>query len=217
GLLAAEADVQAPEVSHISSTVGFHVAEAGEAAAPAITRLTPASVVSGTAESWLTVAGHNFSSGAKGESVGQWNGQARETVVVDEETLLMKLTADDLAGVSTDAVTVFTPGTDQSSPAVFRVRAPGEKPVPVLTGVSQDPASPYRLIVWGSEFDANAQVKINGVNHATTFADSGELRVSLAPSEHSGLVTVNNPGPGGGLSNGVPFAVYRLYLPVMRR
>ena len=202
-----------PSTSKSSTIVAFKVSRPGQPARPALTSLSPASVVANTASLWLVVSGHNFSDDPATQSVGRWNGQARTSIVVDANTLLMQLTQHDLAAPATGQVTVLTPPAGVSGPLSFRVRAPNENPIPVLASTV---LNGWTLVVNGSDFVANAQIRLNGVARATTFANAYRLTVPLTTADRAAVVTVFNPGPGGGLSNGLVSIWNRVFLPLVR-
>jgi DNA-binding beta-propeller fold protein YncE len=204
----------APATSGSSTVVSFRVNPPGVPAAPALTSLAPASVVSGSAPVWLTLAGFNFLPRAQALSVGRWNGQVRPSVVIDAHTLLMELTQADLAVAGNGLVTVLTPGAGASAPVAFRVRLPNEKPIPVVTGATLKGRTLY---VRGSDFDPAAQISLNGVPQPTTFVNRYEVTTKVTTTNSGVVVKVINPGPGGGASNAVVVAVHLLFLPAVRR
>jgi 6-phosphogluconolactonase (cycloisomerase 2 family) len=197
-----------------STVVSFRVNRPGVPAAPALASLAPASVVSGSAAIWVTLTGYNFSAGAPAQSVGRWNGSVRPSTVLDGHTLLMELTQADLAQAGNGLVTVITPGFGASLPVKFRVRLPGENPIPVVTG---DTPSGWTLYVRGSDFVSGAQVSLNGAPRATTFINQYEVKTTLNPADRGVVITVSNPGPGGGPSNNLVAFLARVFLPLIRR
>lgn len=64
---------------------------------------------------------------------------------------------------------------------------------------------------------AGAQIYINGVARATTFVNDTQVSMPMGGGDAGGLITVVNPGPGGGASNALAFVVHWAYLPVARR
>jgi uncharacterized repeat protein (TIGR01451 family) len=90
-----------------------------------------------------------------------------------------------------------------------------ENPAPAIDTL--DPAGAVAgvpdltLVVNGSGFAGSATVAWNGLELDTSFVDSGQLE-ALVPAAFlaepgSAIVTVSNPEPGGGVSNGVEFTV----------
>ncbi len=200
--------------SNNSSVVGFSISAADKNALPSVTAVAPSSVVSGSAAIWVTLSGHNFSTDPQAQSVGRWNGQARSTVIVNAAELKMLVSSDDLRTASDALISVLTPNVGESEPLAFKVRLPSEKPVPVLTSVV---VAGTTLYVNGSDFDAGAQVRINGVPRAATFVNGSQLKVTLTTADSGGVLTVTNPTPGGGTSNELPFVVRFIMLPLIRR
>jgi hypothetical protein len=89
-------------------------------------------------------------------------------------------------------------------------------PVPLLSALAPssatagDPA--LTLTVIGSNFLPASVVHWNGAARPTTFVTSGELQAAIPASDlaarATAQVTVANPAPGGGTSNGLPFTIY---------
>ena len=137
--------------------------------------------------------------------------------MLDANELLLLLTDADLSHAANAQVSVLTPGAGESTALAFRVRLPGEKPVPVLDSVQLSFYPGAVLNLNGSDFDPTAQVTINGVARATTFVNSNTLTVALTATDHAGVVQVTNPGPGGGASGTQNFLFSRLWLPMVSR
>jgi len=88
----------------------------GGSAGLAISGISPATAVAGTAGASVTVTGSGFTT----DSVVQWNGSPRATTYVSSTQLTAGLTAADLAAAGTGSVTVNNTGT-QSNAATFTV------------------------------------------------------------------------------------------------
>jgi hypothetical protein len=85
--------------------------------------------------------------------------------------------------------------------------------MPTLASISPSAVveGPTTLTVNGANFAADAVVMLNGTQLATTFVNPGQLQavVPMALGEEgTDVVTVQNPGPEGGLSSGLPLTVY---------
>lgn len=88
-------------------------------------------------------------------------------------------------------------------------------PVPVITALS--PASlalqttPQALTISGTGFLSSSTVTLNGVSHAVTFINAGELVIFLTAADLAATgtypVVVTNPAPGGGPSTAADFTV----------
>lgn len=72
---------------------------------PKITTLIPSSNVAGGIPFKVTISGSGFTS----SSVAQWNGQDRSTIFVNENTIRVSITKDDIAAASTAKITVTNP------------------------------------------------------------------------------------------------------------
>jgi len=136
-------------------------------------------------------------------------------VVVHEGLLKMLLSPDDLNAAGDYAITVFTDGAGESTLAGFRVRPPGEKPIPVLSVAAVDGGR--QLYLFGSDFDPGTQVHLNGSPRSANVVHSGLITLQLSPADQGGVVIVTNPGPGGGTSNALAFIARVSWLPIMRR
>jgi subtilisin len=108
--------------------------DASMSSPPAITSLSPVATAAGSPAFTLTVNGSAF----VGSSVVQWNGSPRPTTFVSSTRLQAAIGAADVAVISANAVTVFTPppGGGTSSPVTFNASGP-----PVLE-VSATTAAP---------------------------------------------------------------------------
>lgn len=88
-------------------------------------------------------------------------------------------------------------------------------PVPAITALNPAfapvGAASTLLAVDGSGFVSGAQVSWNGTLRATTFISSSRVETTLAPSDLLAAATVpvqvENPAPGGGVSNALNFEV----------
>jgi len=181
---------------------------------PVLTSVSPTAAAAGGAGFTLTTNGTGFVSG----SVVHWNGATRTTTFVSGTQLTAAIPTSDIASAGTAQVTVVspTPGGGTSSPVAFTIEnpAPGN-PVPVVTSLSPAKAlaggAAFELTVNGSAFVTGATVHWNGTPRATTFVSSTALRAAIAAADvataGSVPVTVVNPGPGGGTSAAIAFAI----------
>jgi CSLREA domain-containing protein len=183
---------------------------------PALTSLTPSSVIAGSAAFTLTITGTNFITG----SVVQWNTITRTTTFVSSAQLAADITAADIATAGTASVTVFNPapGGGTSNPLTFNIN----NPVPTITAIS--PASriaggpSFTLIITGTNFIASTVAQWNGAARTTTFVSSTRVDATInavdIASAGSASVTVANLGPGGGTSNPMTFNITNLVVDV---
>ncbi|MGL4651883.1 MAG: lactonase family protein, partial [Caldilineaceae bacterium] len=150
-----------------STAVRFSTAPLGTPAPPAISGFEPTSVVAGSGAQAVVVKGYNFVGGDDG-TVALWKGSPRPTQVVDANTLLMELTAQDLAAAQSAAVSAQTAGQPTSLPLALLVRAPGSNPLPTIQGALVDPAGGFFILVTGSDFVPASIVRLNAVDQPTS-------------------------------------------------
>ncbi|MEP7343346.1 MAG: NF038122 family metalloprotease [Acidobacteriota bacterium] len=182
----------------------------GTTAAPALASISPSSVAPGSAAFGLVVQGANFQS----SSVVRWNGNDRQTTLINGTQLQAAISAADVAGAGTAKVTVFTTGSGESAPLNFTIGA--NRPLPIITRLSPSTyavgiSSPLKLDVFGADFTPQSVIRFNGTDRATTLANSTQLSATLQPTDLAAAgdnkITVFTPGPGGGTSNEVTFVV----------
>jgi len=109
------------------------------------------------------------------------------------------------------ALSLTNCGGGGSSPAP----PPANNPVPNLTSISPTSATAggtaFTLTVNGSNFISGSTVRWGGANRTTTFMSSTQLTAAITAGDIASAatvaVTVSNPTPGGGTSNGVNFSV----------
>jgi hypothetical protein len=92
---------------------------------------------------------------------------------------------------------------------------PIDNPAPTITNLS--PSSTYAgmigftLNVYGTNFINTSTVLWNGVDRLTTYVSATRLTISISAADIASggnvTVTVFNPAPGGGISNGVTFTI----------
>ncbi len=181
--------------------------------APVIGGLDPTNRDAGSGAFTLTVNGASFVNGA---SV-RWQGSDRATTFVNSTRLQAAITANDVATAGTASVTVFNPapGGGVSNAAVFTINQVQINPLPVL--ISLEPASrtagsgAFTLGINGSGFLNASSVRWNGASRLTTFINANRLTIDVSANEVATpgavVVTVFNPAPGGGLSNGLTFTI----------
>jgi len=92
---------------------------------------------------------------------------------------------------------------------------PAANPVPTISSISPNTvmvgANAFTLTVAGINFVSGAKVRWNGAERSTTFVSANQLTAAIPASDVAAVVdvsvTVMNPEPGGGVSNGVPFVI----------
>jgi CSLREA domain-containing protein len=210
------------------NTLAFAVTAPGQNPAPSIDYLNPQGQAAGDPGFTLVIKGINFISGSQ----VRWNGTNRATTFVNSGEVRATITAADLLNPGPAAVTVVNPapGGGTSNIVAFQVAAPGQNPVPTISGLTPATAvalgaqsKPLQLMIQGQGFLPESQARWNGENRATTYISPTQIRITLSAADVAfggyGAVTVSNPGPGGGLSN--PFTLnifgHTLYLPAILR
>lgn len=191
--------VRNPDTSTTSNAVTFTVTAIG----PAISALTPSSITAGSSTFTLRVSGTGYTSG----SVINWNGTAITTTFLNTSQLSAQISASLVAAAGAVNITVTTPGTGggTSSPQPFNVNAP----LPAITSLNPTNVTAgsagITLTVNGANFVANSTVRIGSTDKTTTFINPTQLVASIPASDLATAgtvgITVNNPAPGGGLSN----------------
>jgi len=176
---------------------------------PSIISLSPTAVMAGTAAQTLTINGTDFLS----TSTVTYNGAAHTATFMSATQLAVPLSASDQASGGNFSVVVSNPapGGGASNPSNFTVN----NPLPTISSIS--PASSFAgaaaqtLTINGTNFLSTSTVTYNGVVHAATFVNSGQLTSQLSASDQAATgsyaMVVTNPAPGGGASNSVNFAV----------
>lgn len=180
---------------------------------PLALALGPASAPAGPAGLALTVEGAGFVPGSE----VRWNGAARPTSFVNSTRLTAQIAAGDLAATGQAAVTVFnpSPGGGASNALSFTITAPDENPVPALSELqpagAQAGAGGLTVVIRGSGFLPSSKARWNGAERTTLYQSAAYLELLLTPADLAApgdaVVTVQNPGPGGGASNGLIFSV----------
>ncbi len=176
---------------------------------PRIATLNPTTAVAGGAGFTLIVTGTGFVQG----SVVRWNGQDRPTDFGSETLVVAQIPASDIAAGGTAQVAVFNPapGGGSSGGVAFTIT----NPAPRITSINPEAvvagSGALSLVVNGSGFAANSQVRFNGNDVPTTYVTNSQLSAQLpAIATATGgtfAVTVFNPAPGGGLAGAVNFTV----------
>ncbi len=176
---------------------------------PTAASISPASTTAGSGGFTLVVTGTNFNS----QSLVTWNGSNLSTSLVSATQLHAAVPAGNLAAGGAQAVRVVNPapGGGTTAPSTFTVN----NPQPALTSLAPTsvPAASaaFTLNVTGTNFNAQSQIRFDGVLQPTTFIGSTQLSATIAASlvatAGTRNVAVDNPAPGGGLSGSIAFAI----------
>jgi hypothetical protein len=182
---------------------------------PMVTGLSPSTVTAGGPAFTLTVTGVHFAP----TSIVRWNGADRTTTYVSPTTLTATILASDIVLQGSGQVTVYNPSTEQTSNVrVVTVSQPAVYPVPLITSINPTTkpvgSAEFLLSVYGENFTPYCSVRWNGSDRQTLAPPdySPTFRWAVIPasdlvSAGTATITVFNPGPGGGTSNGVTFTI----------
>ncbi|UPT75284.1 MAG: IPT/TIG domain-containing protein [Elusimicrobiota bacterium] len=149
-------------------------------APPSISGLSPSSATAGSAAFTLRVDGANFTADAG----VRWNGATRATTFVSAARLDAAIPASDLSGPGTASITVVsTAGTSNAASFTVSpppVQTPAAPSISALSPSSATAGSPaFTLRVDGANFTADAAVRWNGANRATTFVSAARLDAAI--------------------------------------
>jgi WD40-like Beta Propeller Repeat len=177
---------------------------------PQITSLSPSGVSAGSSGLTLTVNGTNFVS----QSEVSVNGAIRSTSFVSATSLTTSVLAADVATAGTVQILVINPPPNGGSSNAMPLNV--LNPVPNLVSLSPTTAqagttTSTAVTLTGAGFVTNSTVMINGAPHATIFNTAAQLQVMLTAADVAAggvnQIQVFSPGPGGGTSNPLTFAV----------
>jgi hypothetical protein len=181
---------------------------------PQISSISPAAVFAGSvgvgSQFTLVVNGAGFVP----QSIVTANGSDLTPVSVSSTSLQVGIPGSDIAvsGVVNIAVVNPPPGGGSSNTVKLAVN----NPVPTITAltpaaVGAGATTPPTLTVTGSSFAAASVILINGAPRQTTFANSTSVSTPLSAGDLAAggaiQIQVQNPAPGGGTSNILPFFI----------
>ncbi|MFQ5407917.1 MAG: hypothetical protein ACE5FI_05770, partial [Anaerolineales bacterium] len=184
--------------------------------APTLSSINPTSVVKGTSVANITLTGSGFASGSK----ALWNGtDLGTTSFVNATQLTLTVPSAQLAAAGSISITVSnpTPGGGASSAQTFTITDTNPTPT-INTSGGFSPASvnagsgQTNLTVTGTNFVSGSIVRWNGATLTTDTSGIPTQLVATLPAANLTVaqtvtITVFNPTPGGGVSNGVTFEV----------
>ena len=183
----------------------FAILELPGAPTPTLASFAPDHAIAGGTAFTLTATG----AGLTEATVLRWNGAPRPTTFISPTSIAANIPAADIAQAGTAQITLFTPapGGGESDALEFTIIAPN--PAPSLASLNppdvEAGSGAFTLVVAGTGFVENSEVRWNGSARPTTFVSSTELHADIpasdVASEGSAQVTVFNPPPGGGTSS----------------
>jgi VCBS repeat protein len=174
---------------------------------PTISSLDPASAAAGGTSFSLEITGTAFGP----SSVVTFGGKTVASTNINPNVLTASIPASAIALAGTPQVTVANPGSGPSVAASFAV----QNPIPLLGSLSPTsvPAgnASLSLSIAGFSFVQGSLAQVNGSARPTTYVSANALTATLPATDftHSGTlsITVNNLGPGGGVSGTLPLIV----------
>jgi hypothetical protein len=181
----------------------------GPSPVPHISGLSPSGVTTGSAAFTMIVTGSNFVS----TSVVTVNGDARTTGFVNSTSLQADILDSDVASAGPVQVAVVNPQPDGGSSNIFPLTV--ANPVPSISSLTpataQAGSANTALVLTGTGYVPNSVILINGSPRTTAFGGATTLSASLTPADLAAAgitqIQVENPSPGGGLSNISPVAI----------
>jgi CSLREA domain-containing protein len=187
--LTADPSAQAGAVNTFS-TSEFSSAVAVPNPLPALTSLSPSTVVAGGAGFTLMVTGSNFLS----SSVVQLNGTALTTTFVSATQLQVAVPASAIATAGTASITVFTPAPGGGTSNALNLTITGTVPVFSFIAIAADAGGGPMVTVYNSATNA-----VVSVFFAFTPSFTGGVRVAVDDVNGDGVPDIIcAAGPGGG-------------------
>ncbi len=174
---------------------------------PTTSSMSPASMLVGSADTTLSVAGTGFVS----SSVVNWNGSPLATTYVSSTSLTATIPSGDLASSGTASVTVTngTPGGGTSNPALtFTITS-----APTISSVTPNSATvgdpDTSIAISGTGFESGATVDWNGTALTTTFTDPQDLSATVPAADltTAGTFNITVVNPDTGTSSTATFTV----------
>lgn len=176
---------------------------------PILTSLTPASAVWGSGSIRVRVLGSRFVRGA----VVRFGGSNRSTTFLSPSELSVVFPYTDFTRAANVAVTVANPapGGGTSGALTFVVANPFPRLASLTPGQVPTKTPGATVTVRGTGFCPTSVVQWETSPRATTYVSPTEVRVRLTATDLARpgkfRLRVVNPGPGGGISADLPFAV----------
>ena len=174
---------------------------------PKISSISPTSILAGSGSFTLTVNGSNFNSG----STVRWSGFSRTTEYVNSMQLRATITATDVStgGIREITVRNTSPSIATSNGVDFSVN----NPEPIITSINPSSvkaeSGSFTLIIYGRNFISDSSVQWGTLTEQADYINATQLSVELTAGNEiaNRTVSVYNPTPGGGTSNGVSLNV----------
>jgi hypothetical protein len=188
---------------------------------PVITQVSPATFIMGSGDTLIEVSGTNLfdATGSFGSmaSTINWNGTAltasgwQTGFNPGPQTLSTMVPANLLASTGTATITVTNPAATPSTSNSLTVTIENP-PAPTLTSISPISGpinTAAQITLYGTGFNANSTVAVNGNEVSATYVSSTQMMLNL-PATAVAVpgnvnITVTTPPPGGGTSEGLDY------------
>ena len=149
--------------------------------------------------------------------------------------VLLNLAGHSIVGYGYDGSTIYLRNTWNSNPAqtytmpwggsysgmellsvsIVHPTSSSPNPIPAITNLNPSSATAggvgFTLTVNGTNFISSSKVRWNGANRTTSYVSNTQLQASITAADiasaGTATVTIFNPTPGGGTSNGVTFTI----------
>lgn len=157
----------------------------------------------------ITVTGSGFIPA----STVVWGGVvALPTSYVSQTQITAKIPGSLLNSAGSNRVFVVNPGPGGGSVyATFTTANPVPHIATITPALAATGSAPMSALIDGSGFSVYSTVQVNGSVRQSNLVSATRIQLSLLASDLAAAgvlqVTVRNPPPGGGLSEGVPFTV----------
>jgi hypothetical protein len=197
-----------------SNGVTFTVDAAPQNPVPVLSSLSPNALPTGSTDTQISVYGQSFVNGAF-VVVGGQGGQALATTFVSATELAAVVPANLLGTASVLSITVYNPAPGGGYSGAQNLTVGNANPAPSIRTLSQSVvaagSSILTLDVFGASFVNGSMVYVDQTLVQTSYVAPDHLQAfltsNLLSTPHLATITVVNPQPGGGTSNGVTLSI----------
>jgi len=174
--------------------------------APTLSAITPSTTTAG-ASFTMTLKGTGFIDGSQ-VSVG---GTLLPASFVSSTSLTANIPGSSILTAGSYPVLVVSPGGSRTNSVNLNVQNPSPKITSLSPASAKVGAGAFTLTINGTGFVPTSQARWNGAGLATTYVSPTQLQATIPATNLAKTgnftITVLNPSPGGGGSNGVTFTV----------
>jgi hypothetical protein len=176
---------------------------------PAIASISPSSLNAGSPATTVDIAGSGFVTTTR----VLVNGALRSATFTSATSMKVALASTDLANAGSLAITAVNPGPGGgvSAMSALAINNPAPGAITLTPSSGTTGAGASQLSVAGSNFVPGTLVYLNGQPRTTTYVSGTQLVASLTSADLAAAgslsIVATNPGPGGGSTPAVSFAV----------